>query len=129
MASIRTVSGRAMDRRAFTLQPLIAQGILHPGNNRLSCAVGGIDYFAGQMPRAMHRFLLATVQPGPHDRHSRLVSRKFCTAYVCLCITHNPLTLIPSLTSHPSKKHISVDNVVIGKGKIVCASKTRRCKS
>lgn len=46
-----------MDRRAFTLQPLIAQGILHPGANRLSCAVGGIDYYAGAMPRphAMHR--------------------------------------------------------------------------
>lgn len=39
-----------MDRRAFTLQPLIAQGILHPGDNRLSCAVGGIDYYAGKMP-------------------------------------------------------------------------------
>lgn len=39
-----------MDRRAFTLQPLIAQGILHPGENRLSCAVGGIDYYAGKMP-------------------------------------------------------------------------------
>ncbi|KAL3140810.1 hypothetical protein ABBQ32_005353 [Trebouxia sp. C0010 RCD-2024] len=39
-----------MDRRAFTLQPLIAQGILHPGDNRLSCAVGGIDYFADLGP-------------------------------------------------------------------------------
>ena len=54
--------GVPMDRRAFTLQPLIAQGILHPGDNRLSCAVGGIDYFAGKMPESigpMHRFLLA----------------------------------------------------------------------
>ena len=42
-----------MDRRAFTLQPLIAQGILHPGDNRLSCAVGGIDYFAGKMPERL----------------------------------------------------------------------------
>lgn len=48
-----------MDRRAFTLQPLVAQGILHPGDNRLSCAVGGIDYYAGAMsrPHAMHRDL------------------------------------------------------------------------
>ena len=57
--------GVQMDRRAFTLQPLIAQGILHPGENRLSCAVGGIDYFAGEMPekpRPMHRFLLGTTR-------------------------------------------------------------------
>lgn len=50
-----------MDRRAFTLQPLIAQGILHPGDNRLSCAVGGIDYFAGKMPERLrpHASILA----------------------------------------------------------------------
>ena len=42
-----------MDRRAFTLQPLIAQGILYPGDNRLSCAVGGIDYYAGKMPERL----------------------------------------------------------------------------
>lgn len=57
-----------MDRRAFTLQPLIAQGILHPGDNRLSCAVGGIDYYAGAMPRphAMHRLAARHAHPAPN---------------------------------------------------------------
>lgn len=58
LSQIGPVTLMQMDRRAFTLQPLIAQGILHPGDNRLSCAVGGIDYYAGKMPKipAMHRF-------------------------------------------------------------------------
>ena len=65
MCHFGVAPGVQMDRRAFTLQPLIAQGILHPGDNRLSCAVGGIDYFAGEMPEnyvPMHRFLLGTAR-------------------------------------------------------------------
>ena len=54
LTSIRTIWRVQMDRRAFTLQPLIAQGILHPGDNRLSCAVGGLDYYAGKMTAKTH---------------------------------------------------------------------------
>lgn len=103
-----------MDRRAFTLQPLIAQGILHPGDNRLSCAVGGIEYFAGKMPEPMHRFLLGTINSGPYNRTSRAGHSNLCASYRCLCITVKRLSVVPSLTSHPSRKHISVDNVAIG---------------
>ena len=92
-----------MDRRAFTLQPLIAQGILHPGDNRLSCAVGGIDYFAGKMPEntgPMHRFLLGAVQSGLYDRHNYLGHNSFCTVYVdlylCQAIISDALLNIPS---------------------------------
>lgn len=42
------ISGIAMnDRRAFTLGPLVAHGALQPGTDRLSCSVGGVEYFAG----------------------------------------------------------------------------------
>lgn len=33
--------------RAFTLQPLIANGVFHPGADKLSCCVGGAEYYAG----------------------------------------------------------------------------------
>jgi len=39
-----------MDRgpsRAFTLGPLVHSGALQPGSDRLSCSVGGVEYFAG----------------------------------------------------------------------------------
>ena len=36
------------DRRAFTLQPLVEAGVFEPGENALSCSVGGVEYFAGQ---------------------------------------------------------------------------------
>ena len=36
------------DRRAFTLQPLVEAGVFDPGDNALSCSVGGVEYFAGQ---------------------------------------------------------------------------------
>ena len=35
------------DRRAFTLQPLVEAGVFDPGDNALSCSVGGVEYFAG----------------------------------------------------------------------------------
>lgn len=104
--------GVPMDRRAFTLQPLIAQGILHPGDNRLSCAVGGIDYFAGKMPESigpMHRFLLGTVRSGPYDKHSSLGHSKSCTKSSCFRFTVKQLLVLPSLTLHPNKQHISVE--------------------
>ena len=36
------------DRRAFTLHPLVEAGVFEPGENALSCSVGGVEYFAGQ---------------------------------------------------------------------------------
>lgn len=41
------------DRRAFTLQPLVEAGVFEPGENALSCSVGGVEYFAGQQFFAM----------------------------------------------------------------------------
>ncbi|KAK9812968.1 hypothetical protein WJX72_006606 [[Myrmecia] bisecta] len=34
------------DRRGYTLQPLVAAGILEAGPDRLSCSVGGTEFFA-----------------------------------------------------------------------------------
>ncbi|KAK9845836.1 hypothetical protein WJX81_003853 [Elliptochloris bilobata] len=39
-----------MDRRAFTLGPLVVHGALQPGTDRLSCSVGGVEYFADLGP-------------------------------------------------------------------------------
>ncbi|CAL8466428.1 g5964 [Coccomyxa elongata] len=38
------------DRRAFTLQPLVEAGVFEPGENVLSCSVGGVEYFADLGP-------------------------------------------------------------------------------
>ena len=46
------------DRRAFTLQPLVEAGVFEPGENVLSCSVGGVEYFAGRpvgLPSAPQR--------------------------------------------------------------------------
>lgn len=46
------------DRRAFTLQPLVEAGVFEPGENVLSCSVGGVEYFAGGPLKAQNARLL-----------------------------------------------------------------------
>ena len=36
------------DRRSLTLLPFLAAGILQPGQGKLSCSVGGTEYYAGE---------------------------------------------------------------------------------
>jgi hypothetical protein len=38
------------DRRGLTLQPLVTNGVFEAGPKKLSCTVGGVEYYAGAHP-------------------------------------------------------------------------------